>query len=159
MQTHDIPFFAHHWVELMQTLNKEFSQTWQNAFDAPPSLKDNVEKTKASFERIFKLSQEKLNSSFKEYYGNPFFKTYQDACDAYLSFLLKVYLAALDLLNEELSPLKTAPNSRYSLSEVSKIWLECCEKTYDQMSKNSEFQQLYGDVINAWGRWKSHTPS
>lgn len=158
MQTFNFPFYTQHWFELMQTLYKEFTNSWQNTINTPNEWKENIEKTKTSFEKIFNSYQEKMNSNDQQTSGNPFLKTYHEGCNSYLSFLLKVYLTALEAMDERFSSLSNDKDFQHSLSDTSKVWLESCERTYDQMINNPEFQKLYGNIVNTWGKWKFHTP-
>lgn len=149
------PFPPPEWMTLNQQIQDYMASVWKKS---PPYASSFAEHPLKDMKEKFSDFCQKLeDQSLQTLKASPFFlPESQILLSRYFSFLKKVYESSLDLLYQHPSFKETDLKNTFSdhAYDFPKLWLDCCEKSYESILKHGDYQKLYGDFINAWPHWK-----
>lgn len=138
-----------HYYELWMKQSKEFfesaNQHLGNSFQHPEEHGDQVEQWLKLLKNQWQFNQvTDDHKSFKPYWEAAY-KMYQEASD----MMMKQWIERSHSENP-------ITNSR----ELYELWLDCCHQIYKKSMATHDYQQAYGEFINATLHyWKSVIPS
>lgn len=145
----DLP--SNPFMDIMKQQSQAMMEIWQK------SLTDDPKKTGKYFQDMFSQNMKKFDEYFTNQQKNPQFQEYRKAYSAYLSHLSDFSSKALNQMFDKSKFSPQEPFSPLKASEMYRIWLENCEKLYETEKLNKQYQKLYTDMVNSWGKWKSHS--
>jgi class III poly(R)-hydroxyalkanoic acid synthase PhaE subunit len=84
------------------------------------------------------------------------FVEYQDAINRYNALILKASQASFGIFEDKLAE-RDAPGRQIdSPRALYDLWVDAAEEAYAQVALSDEFRKVYGDVVNAQMRVRSH---
>lgn len=138
-------------MDLMKQQSQTMMEIWQKSLTGDPK------KMKTYFEDTFSQNMKKFDAYFTNQQKNPQFQEYRKAYLAYLSHLNDFSSKALNQMFDKSQFTPPETFSPQKASEMYRVWLESCEKLYETEKLNKQYQKLYTDMVNTWGKWKSHS--
>lgn len=107
----------------------------------------------------FKAHQKKFCELFVQTNIFPLWREYQQnnqkEFEAFQTYLQTLETEAFDLLAAKLDILNKQGQQVERFDQICEIWLDCCEHLHAKMIATKNYQQLYGQFVNAFLMWVS----
>jgi len=84
------------------------------------------------------------------------FVEYQEALKGYNEVILKVSRRSFEIFETKLSERAEPGRQIESLRALYDVWVDAAEEAYAEIALSEEFRKVYGDVVNAQMRVRSH---
>lgn len=146
-------FISTNWYELWMKQSKEFFET------ADKNLKDLFGKnTSASPEDQLKQMQKWLEMWKGQWQCSPL-TTQQKAFENYWKSMTKLCNDASEMMIKEWIKRSQDQNPIKNTRELYELWLSCCHDVYQKSTHSKDYQEAYGDFMNAALKfWQSTVP-
>lgn len=130
--------------EFYETAEKNFKDTFGKGGMNPEEHMEKIRQWQETLRNTWQFNQ--LNEQMKPY--EKYWNEMAQMCNQAAEKMVQVWIKR----SQENDPVK-------SVRELYDIWLDCCNEIYKKAMQSQQFQQAYGEFMNAALKfWKTTTP-